>query len=103
MPKHGPERRRAIVLILLAAGCKRSSPPPAPPPPVVEVAPVEQRDVPIHADWTATLDGYRNAQIRAQVTGYLLSQEAREGSLVHREDVLFELDPRPFRAALDQA
>jgi RND family efflux transporter MFP subunit len=103
MPKPVPERRRAIVLVLLVAGCKRSSPPPAPPPPVVEVARVEQRDVPIHNDWTATLDGYRNAQIRAQVTGYLLSQLAREGSLVHRGDVLFELDPRPFRAALDQA
>jgi RND family efflux transporter MFP subunit len=103
MSKHGPERRRAIVLILLVAGCGRSSPPPTTPPPVVEVARVEQRDVPIHADWTATLDGYRNAQIRAQVTGYLLSQLAREGSFVHREEVLFELDPRPFRAALEQA
>ncbi len=62
-----------------------------------------QRDVPIHSEWTATLDGYVNAQIRAEVTGYLISQNAREGSLVHRDDVLFELDPRPFRAALDQA
>src|SRR5262249_33482939 len=58
---------------------------------------------PIHAEWTATLDGSLNAQIRAQVTGYLLSQKAREGSLVRRDEVLFELDPRPFRAALDQA
>ncbi len=64
---------------------------------------VLQRDVPIHSEWTATLDGYLNAQIRAQVTGYLLSQKAREGSLVRRDEVLFELDPRPFRAALDQA
>ncbi len=91
------------MLMLLVAGCRRASPPPTPPPPVVEVAPVEQRDVPIHADWTATLDGYRNAQIRAQVTGYLISQPVREGSLVHTGDVLFELDPRPFRATLDQA
>jgi RND family efflux transporter MFP subunit len=103
MPKPGLQCRRGIVLILLVAGCGRSSPPPTPPPPVVEVAPVEQRDVPIHTDWTATLDGYRNAQIRAQVTGYLLSQRAREGSFVHRDEVLFELDARPFRAALDQA
>src|SRR5262249_62048181 len=58
---------------------------------------------PIHAEWTATLDGSLNAQIRAQVTGYLVSQKAREGSLVRRDEVLFELDPRPFRAELDQA
>jgi membrane fusion protein (multidrug efflux system) len=64
---------------------------------------VLERDVPIHSEWTATLDGDLNAQIRAQVTGYLLSQNAREGSLVRRDEVLFELDPRPFRAALDQA
>lgn len=102
MLNHGFEGRHAIVLILLVVGCGRSAPP-SPPPPVVEVARVQRRDVPIHADWTATLDGYQNAQIRAQVTGYLLSQLTREGSIVHRGDVLFELDPRPFRAALDQA
>jgi len=64
---------------------------------------VLQRDVPIQSEWTATLDGFVNAQIRAQVTGYLLSQRAREGSFVHKDEVLFELDPRPFRAALEQA
>jgi RND family efflux transporter MFP subunit len=85
------------------AACRRSEPPPPSTPPVVEVVQVQQRDVPIHSEWTATLDGFLNAQIRAQVTGYLLSQNAREGSIVHRDDVLFELDPRPFRAALDQA
>ena len=88
---------------MLAAGCKRSATPPPSPPPVVEVARVIKRDVPIHSEWTATLDGDLNAQIRAQVTGYLLSQKVREGSLVRRDEVLFELDPRPFRAALDQA
>ena len=85
------------------AGCKRPEAPPPSPPPVVEIIQVEQRDVPIRSEWTATLDGYLNAQIRAQVTGYLLSQKAREGSFVRRDEVLFELDPRPFRAALDQA
>lgn len=59
--------------------------------------------MPIQSEWTATLDGDLNAQIRAQVTGYLVAQKAREGSLVRRDEVLFELDPRPFRAALDQA
>ena len=95
--------KSALVLVLPAVGCGRSSPPAPPPPPVVQVARVVQRDVPIHADWTATLDGYRNAQIRSQVTGYLLAQLAREGSFVHRGEVLFELDARPFRAAVDQA
>jgi membrane fusion protein (multidrug efflux system) len=96
-------RRLACVLILPMAGCKRSEAPPPSPPPVVEVAQAVQRDVPIHGEWTATLDGDLNAQIRAQVTGYLLSQKAREGSLVRRGEVLFELDARPFQAALDQA
>jgi RND family efflux transporter MFP subunit len=104
MPKLVPERgRRGCLLALLAVACRGAAAPPAPPPPVVEVVRVQQRDVPIHAEWTATLDGYLNAQIRAQVTGYLLSQTAREGSFVHRDEVLFELDPRPFRAALEQA
>src|SRR5262245_2805527 len=85
------------------AGCKRSEAPPPSTPPIVDVVQVQQRDVPIHSEWTATLDGYLNAQIRAQVTGYLISQRAREGSFVRRDEVLFELDPRPFRAALNQA
>src|SRR5262245_4696976 len=85
------------------AGCKRSEAPPPSTPPIVDVVQVQQRDVPIRSEWTATLDGYLNAQIRAQVTGYLISQKAREGSFVRRDEVLFELDPRPFRAALDQA
>ena len=85
------------------AACKRSEAPPPSTPPIVEVVQVQQRDVPVHSEWTATLDGYLNAQIRAQVTGYLLTQNVREGSIVHRDEVLFELDPRPFRAALDQA
>jgi membrane fusion protein (multidrug efflux system) len=69
----------------------------------VEVVRVLQRDVPIYREWVATLDGYVNAQIRSSVSGYLVSQPAREGSFVRRNEVLFEIDPRPFRAALDQA
>ena len=88
---------------MLVAGCKRSKDPAPQTPPVVEVARVLQRDVPIYGEWIAILDGYLNAQIRPQVTGYLLSQNAREGSFVKRDEVLFEIDPRPFRAALDQA
>ncbi len=73
------------------------------PPPEVEVASVIQKDVPIYGEWVATLDGYVNAQIQPQVTGYLIKQDYREGSLVHKDDVLFEIDPRPFQAVLDQA
>jgi membrane fusion protein (multidrug efflux system) len=69
----------------------------------VEVAPVRQQDVPIYREWVATLDGYVNAQIQPQVTGYLLRQDFREGSFVRKDDLLFEIDPRPFEATLDQA
>jgi membrane fusion protein (multidrug efflux system) len=75
----------------------------APPPPQVAVASVEQKDVPIYGDWVATLDGYVNANIQPQVSGYLLRQDYREGSFVRKDQVLFEIDPRPFQAVLDQA
>jgi membrane fusion protein (multidrug efflux system) len=69
----------------------------------VQVARVVQRDVSIYSEWVATLDGYVNAQIQPQVNGYLIKQDYREGSFVHKDDVLFEIDPRPFQAVLDQA
>ena len=74
-----------------------------PPPPEVEVAEVEQKDVPIYATWIGTTDGMVNAEIRAQVSGYLLRQNYTEGSFVSKGQLLFEIDPRPFQAALDQA
>jgi len=64
---------------------------------------VEQRDVPVYREWIGTLDGMVNAAIRAEVTGYLLSQKYAEGSFVRKGQLLFEIDPRPFQAALDQA
>jgi membrane fusion protein (multidrug efflux system) len=67
------------------------------------VVTVQPQDVPIYHDWIGTLDGLVNAQIRAQVTGYLLKQNYREGELIRTNDVLFEIDGRPFQAALDQA
>jgi RND family efflux transporter MFP subunit len=73
-----------------------------PPPPEVQVVPVEQRDVPIYHEWIGTLDGLVNAAIRAQVTGYLLTQNYSEGSFVRKGQLLFEIDPRPFDAALAQ-
>jgi RND family efflux transporter MFP subunit len=69
----------------------------------VQVARVVQQDVNIYSEWVATLDGYVNAQIQPQVSGYLIKQDYSEGSFVHKDDVLFEIDPRPFQAVLDQA
>src|SRR5439155_1545038 len=74
-----------------------------PPPPVVEVAPVVQRTVPVIGEWVGTTEGYVNAQIQPQVSGYLIRQDYREGAYVKKGRVLFEIDPRPFQAALDQA
>src|SRR5713101_6733824 len=71
--------------------------------PEVEVVQVEQQDVPIYSEWIGTLDGMVNATIKAQVTGYLRKQHYTEGALVTQGQVLFEMDPRPFQAALDQA
>jgi membrane fusion protein (multidrug efflux system) len=69
----------------------------------VQVAVVQSRDVPLTSEWIASLDGYVNAQIQPHVSGYLIRQEYREGSAVRKGDVLFEIDPRPFQAALDQS
>jgi RND family efflux transporter MFP subunit len=69
----------------------------------VEVVQVEQKDVPIYGEWIGTLDGLVNADVRAQVTGYLLKQAYKEGAFVRKGDLLFQIDPRPFQAALDQA
>ena len=75
----------------------------APPAAEVEVASVVQQDVPIYGEWVATLDGYVNAQIQPQVSGYLVKQSYKEGSYVRKGQILFEIDPRPFQAILDQA
>ena len=69
----------------------------------VEVVQVIQKDVPITHEWVATADGLVNATIRAQVTGYLIRQVYREGDFVKKGQLLFEIDPRQFKAALDQA
>jgi membrane fusion protein (multidrug efflux system) len=74
-----------------------------PSPPEVEVVSVEQKDVPVFGEWIGTLDGLTNADVRAQVTGYILRQGYQEGTFVKKGQLLFEIDPRPFQAALDQA
>jgi RND family efflux transporter MFP subunit len=95
----------ALVIATFAAGgcAKRTQAASATQPPVVEVARVEQRDVPIYSEWIGTLDGLVNADIKAQVTGYLLKQDYTEGSFVQKGQILFEIDPRPFQAVVDQA
>lgn len=72
-------------------------------PPTVEVVEVLQQDVPNVSEWVGTADGYVNAQIKPQVTGYLLRQVYREGTLVNQGDLLFEIDPREFKSTVDQA
>ena len=96
---------RALLGVSLIAfcGCNGSRAASSPPPPTVEVAPVIQRDTPIYSDWVATLDGYVNAEIQPRVSGYIIKQNYREGATVRKGEVLFEIDPRPLRAALDQA
>jgi len=92
----------AVLMAFFLIGCKAKSKATSPPP-LVEVATVTQSDVPIYHEWIGVLDGLVNAQIRAQVTGYLQIQNYREGDPIRKGDMLFEIDPRPFRAALDQA
>jgi membrane fusion protein (multidrug efflux system) len=92
----------ATAAFLCFAGCKEK-PVASPPPPIVEVTPVTQADVPIYHEWVGSLEGLVNATIRAQVTGYLLTQDYREGDAIKKGDLLFQIDPRPFQALLDQA
>jgi membrane fusion protein (multidrug efflux system) len=93
-----------LVVLLIArrsSNGKEAIPPVSPP--QVEVVEVEQKDVPLYSEWIGSLDGMVNAQIKAQVSGYLLRQHYTEGSFVRKGQLLFEIDPRPFQAALDQA
>jgi len=92
-----------IGLIIGAIYPKHVSGAPSGAAPDVEVVQVEQKDVPIFGEWIGTLDGFTNADVRAQVTGYLLRQGYQEGAFVKKGQLLFEIDPRPFQAALDQA
>src|SRR5213079_1840489 len=92
------------VLAAALAGCnQKSGAASAPQLPLVKVASVTEQDVPISVEYVGTLVGYINAQIRARVSGHLMSQNYREGSLVKAGDLLFQVDPRPFQAALEQA
>jgi membrane fusion protein (multidrug efflux system) len=110
--RNWPQRRISALGVALLLGatvfhltsCGRSSAGAAEPTaPEVEVVTVEQRDIPVYREWIGTLDGMVNAAIRAQVTGYLLTQDYSEGSFVKKGQLLFQIDPRPLQAAADQA
>src|SRR5947208_1548328 len=97
--------RRALFAALVAittAACGPKAPPP-PPPPDVLVTEVKQQDAPIYNEYVGQLDASVNATIQSRVQGYLISQNYKEGQLVKKDDVLFEIDRRPFEAALAQA
>ncbi len=93
----------AISPMLAVTGCSKANAAIKLPDTEVLVATPVQRDVPVQNEWVATTDGYVNAEIRPQVSGYIVKQDYKEGSFVHKGEVLFEIDPRPFQATLDRA
>ena len=91
-----------LILAALAIACGADAPPP-PRPVEVVIEPVVQRDVAVQSEWIGTTEGAVDADIRAQVAGYLVARRFEEGTLVKKDQLLFQIDPRPYRAALDQA
>src|SRR5579862_7805063 len=107
---HAPQLLVCLSLLLIAvaagslAGCRHEAPPPAAnPPPDVFVVTVSPERVAVTSEWIGTLDGYVNAQIRPQVSGYLIKRNYEEGAVVRKGEVLFEIDARPLESALAQA
>src|SRR4030081_2975920 len=102
-----PAGRYLIILASLLAvgltGCSKKEATAAAAPPEVEVVGVIKENVPLYPECISTLDGYVNAEIRPQVSGYLLKQNYQEGTVVRKGQTLFEIDQRPFEAALEQA
>src|SRR6059058_4620107 len=92
-----------LISISFSTGCSRKAPEAGPAAPEVLVTTVQPRDVPRVLERVATLDGFINANINAQVQGYIVSRDYKEGSVVKKGDLLFQIDPRPFEAALAQA
>jgi membrane fusion protein (multidrug efflux system) len=92
-----------IALAAFQTGWAQEKPGTTPPPPEVEVMTVIQKDLPVFKEWVASTDGLVNATIQAQVQGYLIKQNYRDGDFVHKGDLLFEIDSRPFQATLDEA
>jgi RND family efflux transporter MFP subunit len=102
LPRIAFSRSLLAAAALTLAACQPKAPPPPAAPPDVQVMTVLQRDEPVTQEWIGTLDGFVNAEIRAQVSGYLLRQDYTDGKPVKKGDLLFEIDPRPFQAAYDQ-
>jgi membrane fusion protein (multidrug efflux system) len=92
-----------VAAVLLLGSCAEKQAAAPPPPPDVQVVQVEQRDVPVHGEWVARLDGPVNSDITPKVQGYLLSQDYANGAFVKKGQLLFQIDQRPFQAALDEA
>jgi membrane fusion protein (multidrug efflux system) len=92
-----------IAVIVIAVVLRPKPAASAGPPPEVMVTEVQQKDVVLYSEWIGTLDGLVNADVKAQVTGYLLQQDYQEGAFVQKGQLLFQIDPRPFQAVLDQA
>ena len=93
----------ALAGVLFCTACHKKQAVAVLGPPEVEVAEVVKRDVPVIREWVANLDGLVNAQIRSEMEGYLLKQNYTDGAYVNKGELLFQVDPRPFQAALDQA
>src|SRR5437868_6189320 len=94
----------AVLLVAVSGGCRQNQAPPPPPgPPVVPVSHPVQRSVTDYVEYTGRTDAVESVGIKARVTGYLLRAPFREGSEVRKDDLLFEIDPRPYKAQLDQA
>jgi membrane fusion protein (multidrug efflux system) len=91
-----------LALMIAGGGCRKEEQAKTPPAPVVEVVKVQQKDVPVYREWVGALDGSINAVIRPQVTGYLVRQNYLEGQVVKKGQILFEIDPRTFQAAVNQ-
>jgi RND family efflux transporter MFP subunit len=103
LPRRAALAATLSLVAVLSWACSNGKAAAPPPPATVAVVDVLKQDVPVRTQWVATLDGYVNARIQPQVTGYLVKQNYVEGSFVKKGEVLFEIDPRPFQAALDQA
>ena len=88
----------AALLLTISSGCSRKAEQVTPPPPEVLVTTVTPRDVPVVHEAVATLEGFITANINAQVQGYIISRDYKEGSVVKKGDLLFQIDPRPFQA-----
>ena len=101
--KHSAVVGFLLIAMLFVAACSRKQAQTGPPAPEVLVTTVQPRDVPRVLERVATLDGFINANINAQVQGYIISRDYQEGSVVKKGDLLFQIEPRPFEAALAQA